>query len=239
MKVSFGVGVVFLPFAFVASTQYFVAKSCGDRLSDVVASVMGPLLLGSSDLASQQDAEAPVAALSVPEDVDFGSGDKADKTANIAPSRGITQRKSPGNSSARSAPSLSEKALPPLYVAAPTVLRIANSGHRPSGRAVTAHGRRPAGVQVFGASALGIGVRDGDIITKVNGVPVTSANQVIALVIAARGARQTAISALMYRGQRSYVLTVEQPYMPGVVQTPHAAAQAPAGPPDSERSTDG
>lgn len=231
--------MVFLPFALIAWTQHLIARSYGDRLSDLVASVVVPFTFGSSDRANTEETdEVPVAAILVPEDVEFDVSDLVAKTARLTPAA-IARGKAPSKPSTKPVPSSVEKTLPAIFVAAQTVLRIANSGQRPSGRSVTAQGRRPAGVQVFGASALGIGVRDGDIITKVNGVPVTSANQVIALVIAARGARQPAISAQMYRGQRSYVLTVEQPYIPAEVQTPHAASQPSASLHDSEPSPGG
>ncbi|HEY5955205.1 MAG TPA: hypothetical protein VIV60_01580, partial [Polyangiaceae bacterium] len=164
--------------------------------------------------------EAPTEALPVLEEVADAAGELDTDPRLTVPDRSTSQRKRPSHQVRIPA---TAKPLPALYVAADTVLRIANSGQRPNGKPVTADRNRPAGVQVFGASALGIGVRDGDVITRVSGVAVTSPNQIIALVIAARGARAKAISAQVYRGQRSYTLTVEQPYLASANDNPTSA----------------
>ncbi len=100
-----------------------------------------------------------------------------------------------------------------VHVGAAMVLALAERGIRPGGRSVPASGRRPRGVAVAGAGGLGLAVRDGDVITAVDGVPVASTGEVIALVIAARGRRARLISATVYRGEQAYRLTVEQPYL--------------------------
>jgi hypothetical protein len=203
VSLRFGFGIVLLPFGLAISTEYLGAARCAVRLSDVVADVVqpfGPTRL--EDELARTVEEQPTPAVYVPDDIE--------PEPLAKPPTGHNKR---GKAAASNQPN--PKALPAIYVNAETVLRIANSGQRPSGKPVTAAGQRPAGVQVFGASSLGVGVRDGDIITRVSGVPVRSSNQVIALVIAARGARQPAIGAELYRGQRSYTLTVEQPYPNG------------------------
>jgi hypothetical protein len=116
------------------------------------------------------------------------------------------------NGASRSKPRKNISTLRSLYIDAATVLCISQSGVQPTGIPVAAKGRRPAGIAVQGASAVGIGVRDGDVLTEVLGQPVRSAAQVIAVVIAARGANRPAIAGTLWRGTRSYSVVVEQPY---------------------------
>lgn len=231
MRLSFGAGIVFLPFAVVASSEQVIAKSYGEHLSDVVASLIAPFVGTVHNLPDANEAEdEPVAAVVVSEEAE---ADTLEPAATDVPRPGARRRDGPNKPRAKG-DRAQARDLPAIYVAARTVVRIANSGARPSGKSVTADGQRPAGVQVFGASALGIGVRDGDVIVRVNGVPVTSANQVIGLVIAARGARQPTISAQMYRGHRTYQLTVEQPYMDGAAEPPQPKLDGPSSQSDAE-----
>jgi hypothetical protein len=217
VKLSFGIGIAFVPFVLAFSTEYVLAANAAANLSELAATVFSAYAWGVP-LAGLTDGlvdEVPAEAMVVPDDPESDPQAATASTpfaeASSKQRRGTAKRAaSPSKAFATPNP---DKPLPAVYVPAATVLRIANAGQRPSGKPVTADRKRPAGVQVFGASALGIGVRDGDVITRVSGVPVTSPNQVIALVIAARGSRQKAISAQVYRGQRSYTLTVEQPYL--------------------------
>jgi hypothetical protein len=215
VRLSFGIGVIFVPFGLVVSAEYVLAASYASHLAEVVTSFIAPLAFVPAHGEAAVDVdEIPTQAVIVPEEQDFDSISE--------PTQGTAKQPK----AARAKPTKARE-LAPILVRAGTVLRLANSGRRPSGKSVTAEGRRPAGVQVFGASSLGVGVRDGDVITRVSGVPVTSASQIIALVIAARGARQSAISAQVFRGQRSYTLTVEQPYLTG--EPPPASSEKPAG----------
>jgi hypothetical protein len=201
VSLRFGFGIVLLPLGLAISTEYVGAARCAVHLSDVVADVVRPFGLSPLEIEIARTAEElPAPAAYVPDDFE-----------PEALARSPTGNKKGTKARASNPPGV----LPAIYVTAETVLRIANSGQRPSGKPVTASGHRPAGVQVFGATCLGLGVRDGDIITRVSGVEVKSPGQVIALVIAARGARQQVIGAELYRGQRSYTLTVEQPYPNG------------------------
>lgn len=214
MRLSFGIGAVFVPFGLVVSAEYGLAASYASHLSDVVTNFTAPLaFVPAIGEATVDGDEIPTQAISVSEESDFES--------ITEPAKGSSKQAK----AMRSTPAKARE-LAPILVRAGTVLRLANAGRRPSGKSVTAEGRRPAGVQVFGASSLGVGVRDGDVITRVSGVPVTTASQIIALVIAARGARQSAISAQVFRGQRSYTLTVEQPYLEG--EQPPASSEKPA-----------
>ena len=99
-----------------------------------------------------------------------------------------------------------------IRVPAATVLRLANSGVRPSGVPVPANGDRPAGLALQGVGALGVGLRDGDVLTQVAGAPASSAGAVIGAVLAARQRRAPAMSGLVYRGSEKIALYVEMPY---------------------------
>lgn len=161
----------------------------------------------------------PTEAVAVTESEPELSVDPDDLSAVAAPGTKVSKGKS-----ARGRTTPSGRILPTLRVSRAVVLKWAQAGTRPTGRPVSAAGQRPAGIQVFGASALGIGVRDGDVLTLVNGVPVTSVGQVVGLVIAARGARQPQISGQLWRGQRHYTLVVEQPYLQPNAEGPSAPA---------------
>jgi len=74
--------------------------------------------------------------------------------------------------------------------------------------------------------ALGIGMRDGDVLTEVLGTPVSSAGQVIQMVIQARGRRERVISGKFYRGDVPLCAVVEQPY----IDARPAQTKSPAAP---------
>lgn len=100
-----------------------------------------------------------------------------------------------------------------VRVRAETVLRLANSGARPSGIPVPAHGERPAGLALSGVSGLGIGLVDGDVLTHADGRPARSAGDVIGVVIGARAQKAPEICGRFWRGGEPWNLIVEQPYL--------------------------
>ena len=61
--------------------------------------------------------------------------------------------------------------------------------------------------------ALGVGVRDGDVLTHAGGRPATSRADVVGMVIAARGAHQREIGGRFCRAGEVFNLIVEQPYL--------------------------
>jgi hypothetical protein len=93
------------------------------------------------------------------------------------------------------------------------VLRLANAGARPTGIPVPARGTRPAGVALVGVSALGIGLRDGDILVSAAGRPTLSSSDVVGVVIGSRAHRVSEISGRFYRDGEPWNLVVEQPYV--------------------------
>jgi hypothetical protein len=100
-----------------------------------------------------------------------------------------------------------------VFVSADKVLALANWGARPNGIRVSASGPRPAGLMLVGVSGLGVGLRDGDILTHALGRPAVSESSVVGDVIRARGARQRQLSGRIWRDGRSFSLTVAQPYL--------------------------
>lgn len=101
-----------------------------------------------------------------------------------------------------------------VFIPASTVLRLANGGAVvPRGVYVPALGERPAGLRLLGVSALGVGMRDGDVLTRVLGADVSSVGEVVARVIAARNQRARQISGEFWRDGARWVLVVEQPYV--------------------------
>jgi hypothetical protein len=112
-----------------------------------------------------------------------------------------------------------DAAVPPLVmgltVPRQRVEQAARAGHRPSGSGAAATSWRPAGLSLSGASGLGVGLRDGDVVTRVGGTPARSVGAVTGAVSAALDARQPAIVAEVWRGRQRIIVTVELPHDEG------------------------
>jgi hypothetical protein len=107
-----------------------------------------------------------------------------------------------------------EAPAPPTFLlTADTVVRLAEQGLRPRARPVPAEGERPAGLRLSSVSALGLPLRDGDVLTHVAGQPVTSEGDVVGLVLALRGQRVPRVSATVWQGLSRIQVLVEQPYL--------------------------
>lgn len=100
-----------------------------------------------------------------------------------------------------------------IFVPASTVLKLAAGGGRPRGTPVKASGARPAGLRLSGVSALGVGLEDGDVLTRALGRPALSVSSVVESVIVARAKRAKVLDGEIYRGNDRYVIQVEQPYL--------------------------
>lgn len=100
-----------------------------------------------------------------------------------------------------------------VFVSAQRVLQLAERRAVPRGVPLAASGQRPAGLRLDGVSALGIGMRDGDILTHVLGAPATSVAAVVGAVIHARAQNLRIISGQFWRDGRLLPLAVEQPYI--------------------------
>jgi hypothetical protein len=100
-----------------------------------------------------------------------------------------------------------------VYVNAATVMRLAQAQVMPRAVAVGPLGARPAGLRLIGVGGLGIGMRDGDVLTKVLGAPVSASGEVISRVISARARRAREISGEFWRNGQACSIVVEQPYL--------------------------
>ena len=100
-----------------------------------------------------------------------------------------------------------------LFVSAAQVLGLARAGARPGAVPVSASGARPAGLLLTGVGGLGVGLRDGDILTHALGQPAVSEEGVVGAILRARGAREPQLSGRVWRNGRSFALVVAQPYV--------------------------
>ncbi|MFP6684313.1 MAG: hypothetical protein VB934_06350 [Polyangiaceae bacterium] len=91
------------------------------------------------------------------------------------------------------------------------VLAAANAGIRPSGVPVPSTSYRPAGLALVGVSAIGVGLRDGDVLTRAGGTPARSDGAVVAAVTVALRRGDPAITADVWRGPRRLIVTVQLP----------------------------
>jgi len=100
-----------------------------------------------------------------------------------------------------------------LFVSAERVLGLARGGARPGAIPVSASRGRPGGLLLTGVGGLGVGLRDGDILTHALGQPAVSEEGVVGAIIRARGARLPQLSGRVWRDGRSFALIVAQPYV--------------------------
>ncbi len=175
------------------------------RAADVLASQVAASLTSLAALlprATPAVAEDPEPSAPEPEATEAASGEAA-----VAQPQKPHPSKRPGTKT-KSAPA----APCALFVPASTVLRLAESRVRPRGVRVAATRDRPAGLRLSNVNVLGIGVRDGDVLTHAAGRPALEASAVIEAVLVARARHASTISGVFYRGAERCTLTVEQPY---------------------------
>jgi hypothetical protein len=189
-----------LPPAVVGWAGLRCADSLGSQIGAAVASVAGwpppsrepapTLVAPDPDALAAHDALGPLAGPGAsPTSAAVAAGRSApDPRSTGVPARGIRVR-------------------------ADTVLRLASAGLRPQGFPVPATAWRPAGIALSGVAALGIGLRDGDVLTRAAGRPALEPGDVIGFVIASRGAGVPEISGRFWRNGEPWNLVVEQPYL--------------------------
>lgn len=184
----------------------FAVTHASGRLADRYGTAAGRAL-------AQTVAEVlPARAASVAEPAFFVDVEASSLAAGPAPGQG--SGKHPGK------PTKGAKAPKKrgVFVSAAAVLKLAEGRVMPRGVPVAAAGARPAGLRLVGVGGLGIGMRDGDVLTRVLGGGVGSVGDVVARVIAARDRRAREISAEFWRDGEAWALVVEQPYVNPVVQ---------------------
>ncbi len=115
------------------------------------------------------------------------------------------------------------------------VLRWANAGVVPRGSPVPARGPCPAGIKLRGVGVYGLGLEDGDVLVRVEGVPVTDRSQVVSTVLAGRGRMKPTLDAVVVRPRTGCRLSIhvvlEQPY-------PTEEQLRRAMPPEAEEETE-
>ena len=126
---------------------------------------------------------------------------------------GERKSRQPRSGSASQRRAISTSPAKGLFVGAEQVLALTRQGARPSGIPVAPSGDRPGGLLLMGVSGLGVGLRDGDILTHALGQPAVSEAAVVGAVIRARGARQPRLSGRIWRDGNSFSLVVAQPYL--------------------------
>lgn len=99
-----------------------------------------------------------------------------------------------------------------VFISADTVLKLANGGVAPRGVAVKADGKRPAGLRLANVGGLGVGLRDGDVLTRAVGQPALSKGAVVQAVLIARARRVPVLDGEFWRDGERWALRVEQPY---------------------------
>lgn len=119
-----------------------------------------------------------------------------------------------------------------VFVSQEQVLKLASTRARPHGTPVAASGARPAGLKLSGVAALGIGMQDGDVLTRAVGQPALSSGAVIQAVLAARARHASVLEGEFWRGTERCLLRVEQPYLPErhAAETSSDAVEPASGP---------
>jgi hypothetical protein len=100
-----------------------------------------------------------------------------------------------------------------LFVSAASVLQLSKSAARPQGTFVAQTPQHPAGLRLMGVAALGIGVKDGDILVDAMGMTPRSSGEIIGAIIQARAQRVRYLSGTLWRSGQTFRITVEQPYL--------------------------
>ena len=100
-----------------------------------------------------------------------------------------------------------------IFVSAQKVLELSETRVTPKGVRVPAKGARPAGLALLGVEGLGIGLRDGDVLTRALGQPALSSSAVVRAILVARANRVKVLEGEFYRGTERWTLRVEQPYL--------------------------
>ena len=196
---------VALSFAFALALPVLTARAlsgaCADALGDQIAlglsTVLGPV-------SAALPPAAPDSVLSVLTETELTSDAPASRVAS-----GPSQRTRGAKRGSKPAPQHA------IRISSAQVLALASRRAMPGANPVRASGDHPAGLQLRGVSALGVGLEDGDVLTEAAGQRASSVATVVGVVLAARARHSSEISGRFYRAGVPYVVTVEQPYPPG------------------------
>lgn len=184
------------------------------RAADRAAVAAAEALALLAPLAREESAPQPELEAPIPTELGSVEGPVVASPGSAAALAGATSKaKKRGKAVTPNAPRV-------LFVGQEQVLKLASSGARPRGVLVAATPARPPGLKLAGVAALGIGLQDGDVLTRAVGQPALSSGAVIQAVLAARARRAPVLDGEFWRGAERWVLRVEQPYL----QERHAAA---------------
>ena len=191
-----------LSFALVLALPVFAVPAvscvCADALADRIA-------LGlSSVLAPVTAALPPVAPDYVLTEAAFAGDATASRVASGPTKTAHSARRGVKANAAHG-----------IHISASQVLNLASRRAMPAATPVRANAEHPAGLQLRGVSALGVGLQDGDVLTEAAGQHATSVAAVVGIVLSARARHSSEISGRFVRAGMPYSITVEQPYPPG------------------------
>ncbi|MBW2453871.1 MAG: hypothetical protein JRI68_05155 [Deltaproteobacteria bacterium] len=162
-----------------------------------------PVDVAADRLAALPTAREPQPLPPTPEAESIAQLDDSPNEASVAPPAAGSIRPAPGP--VKPPPAIG------ILVGRKRVQAAVKAGIRPSGTPVPATPWRPAGLALAGVSALGVGLRDGDVLVRAGGTPARSDGAVIGAVRGALESRARAISGEVWRGERRIVITVELP----------------------------
>jgi len=199
----------FAPLPLLLALGAWASARVADRAAQVGAQVLTTVAPLMRDTSPREEEPAPADIPTQTVLVPITLGGSA-SPAPHGPKRGRVTKPRP------SAPSV-------VFVSQEQVLRLASSGARPRGTAVPASGIRPAGLKLSGVAALGIGMQDGDVLTRAVGQSALSSGAVIQAVLSARARRVPVLDGEFWRGNERLLIRVEQPYLP----QPHAQEAPP------------
>lgn len=179
-----------------------IAALASARVADTGAAALGAALSAVADVVriEQRPVEDDEAAEPIVPVVTLLSSDTT--LAAIAAPKGKKTRAAVSAPAGRS-----------IFVSAETVLKLADGRVKPRGVRVAADGPRPAGLKLVGVGALGIGLRDGDVLVSALGQPALSSSAVVRSILLARSQRVKVLEGEFFRGQERWTLRVEQPYL--------------------------
>jgi hypothetical protein len=111
-------------------------------------------------------------------------------------------------------PPVSKEFTGSIYVGKDTVLRLSRIGVVPTGQPIAASSNHPGGILLSRVGALGIGLVDGDVLTEVEGRPVRTEGEVVAMVLAARSRHAERMAAVVWRAGRAQAEQTTHPHAP-------------------------
>jgi len=205
-----------VPLPFLLALAAWSSARVAERAGEAGANVLTTL-----SAAFARPAETPAPEPALPTGVLLVA--EPVEVARAAPAlAGPTSKNAKRPSSARTAaPSV-------VFVSRDQVLRLATARVVPRGVPVAASGARPAGLKLSGVAALGIGLQEGDVLTRALGVPALSSGAVIQAVLVARAHRAPVLEGEVWRGNQRLILRVEQPYLGEAALAPAPVPAAPA-----------